>query len=50
MRLIGMVHAAPRPASPRWDGSMQRGLPGSGTITTRVSTEPGAPAPLRKSS
>jgi membrane complex biogenesis BtpA family protein len=24
MRLIGMVHVAPLPGSPRWDGSMQR--------------------------
>src|SRR4026209_500753 len=24
MRLIGMVHVAPLPASPGWDGSMQR--------------------------
>jgi uncharacterized protein len=24
MRLIGMVHAAPLPGSPRWDGSMER--------------------------
>jgi len=24
MRLIGMVHVAPLPGSPRWDGSMER--------------------------